>query len=82
MRLLALVTLAAGLAGLPGTVGAQVVIEEPFSRDFSNTPAERFFSENLVHRLNARAVVVGGSREQSVRDPHRRRPPVHVTALF
>ncbi|HTL10847.1 MAG TPA: bifunctional riboflavin kinase/FAD synthetase [Bdellovibrionota bacterium] len=44
---------------LLGKAGAQVVIEEPFSRDFSNTPAERFFSENLVHRLSAEAVVVG-----------------------
>jgi riboflavin kinase/FMN adenylyltransferase len=39
--------------------GADVVIEEPFSRDFSNTTAQQFFSDNLLHRISAEAVVVG-----------------------
>ncbi len=39
--------------------GIDLVIEEPFSREFSTTSPETFFSESLVRKLNAEAIVVG-----------------------
>lgn len=36
-----------------------IVIEEPFSREFSTTSAEKFFAEILIKRLHAQSVVVG-----------------------
>jgi riboflavin kinase / FMN adenylyltransferase len=39
--------------------GVDVVIEEPFSRDFSNTEPQRFFTDVLLHKLSANAIVVG-----------------------
>jgi riboflavin kinase/FMN adenylyltransferase len=42
-----------------GQLGIDVVIEEPFSREFSNTPPEEFFSDVLLHRLSTEAIVVG-----------------------
>jgi riboflavin kinase/FMN adenylyltransferase len=39
--------------------GLDVIIEEPFSREFSTTPPEKFFEEVLLKRLGAEAVVVG-----------------------
>jgi riboflavin kinase / FMN adenylyltransferase len=40
-------------------LGVDVVIEEPFSREFSNTKPEQFFSEVLLRRLSTEAIVVG-----------------------
>ena len=40
-------------------LGVDVVIEEPFSREFSTTAPEQFFKDVLLRRLNAEAVVVG-----------------------
>lgn len=40
-------------------IGIDWVIEEPFSREFSTTEPEAFFSEVLIRRLGAEAVVVG-----------------------
>ena len=39
--------------------GLDLVIEEPFSREFSTTSPERFFEDILVRRLNAVEIVVG-----------------------
>jgi riboflavin kinase/FMN adenylyltransferase len=39
--------------------GIDYVIEQPFSREFSITTAEEFFNDILLHRLNAKEVVVG-----------------------
>lgn len=39
--------------------GVDVVVEEPFSRQFSEFTAEEFFARVLVRQLSARAVVVG-----------------------
>lgn len=36
-----------------------ILVEEPFSRDFSNTSAEEFFNRILVQKLNAFSVIVG-----------------------
>ena len=35
------------------------MIEEPFSREFSNTKPEEFFNDVLLRRLSAEAIVVG-----------------------
>jgi riboflavin kinase / FMN adenylyltransferase len=40
-------------------MGVDVVIEEPFSREFSSISAEKFFSEVLVKRLSACAIYIG-----------------------
>ncbi len=40
-------------------LGVDVTIEEPFSREFSTTTPDQFFSQILLHRLNAQAIVVG-----------------------
>ncbi|MBI4924597.1 MAG: bifunctional riboflavin kinase/FAD synthetase [Bdellovibrio sp.] len=40
-------------------LGVDVVIEEPFSREFSNLTAERFFYEILLHKINVKEIVVG-----------------------
>lgn len=39
--------------------GPDLVIEQPFSREFSSFPAERFFGEVLLRKLSARSIVVG-----------------------
>lgn len=39
--------------------GADVVIEEPFSREFSNTTAEEFVSDLLVKKLGAKVLYLG-----------------------
>lgn len=44
---------------LLGAQGAELVIEEPFSREFSTFTAEKFFGEVLMRRLHAEAIVVG-----------------------
>lgn len=40
-------------------LGLNALIEEPFSREFSNMSAELFFNDVLIHRLSAEAIVVG-----------------------
>lgn len=40
-------------------LGVDVVVEEPFSREFSVTPAKDFFSEVLIKRLGTKELVVG-----------------------
>ncbi len=44
---------------LLGKAGIDLVVEEPFSREFSTTSPETFFSDVLLRRLNAEAIVVG-----------------------
>ncbi len=39
--------------------GIDITLEQPFSREFSITDPEQFFSEVLLKRLNAEAIVVG-----------------------
>ena len=39
--------------------GIDIVIEEPFTRDFSETTADQFFNEIVIKRLHASDVVVG-----------------------
>ncbi|MBI3544499.1 MAG: bifunctional riboflavin kinase/FAD synthetase [Deltaproteobacteria bacterium] len=46
------------LALLEG-IGVDVVIEQPFSREFSTISPEKFFSDVLVKRLSPQAVFVG-----------------------
>lgn len=41
------------------SLGVGVVIEEPFSREFSTIVPEQFFNEVLLRQLSARAIVVG-----------------------
>src|SRR4051812_23906770 len=38
--------------------GLDVIVEEPFSREFSTTTPVNFFNDVLIHRLSAEAVVV------------------------
>jgi riboflavin kinase/FMN adenylyltransferase len=45
--------------GLLGKLGVDVVIEEPFSREFSTLTAEKFVNEVLLKRLSAHALYVG-----------------------
>lgn len=40
-------------------LGLDLMVEEPFSRDFSSMGPEEFFGKILIERLNARAIVVG-----------------------
>ncbi len=40
-------------------LGVDVLIEEPFSREFSTYTPERFFNDVLLSRLDASAIVVG-----------------------
>ncbi len=44
---------------LIGALGVDVLIEEPFSREFSNHSADDFFNLFLLHQLSAQAIVVG-----------------------
>jgi len=46
-------------AELLEAAGVELLIEESFSRDFSTTTAEQFFSDILVGRLGAQEIVVG-----------------------
>jgi riboflavin kinase/FMN adenylyltransferase len=39
--------------------GLDLVIEEPFSREFSTVPPQQFFNDIVLRRLSAEAVVVG-----------------------
>jgi riboflavin kinase/FMN adenylyltransferase len=39
--------------------GPDWVVEEPFSRDFSTIPAQKFFADTLIGKLGAKAIVVG-----------------------
>lgn len=41
------------------SLGFDVLIEEPFSRDFSTLDSKRFFSEILIGVLKAQAIIVG-----------------------
>jgi riboflavin kinase / FMN adenylyltransferase len=40
-------------------LGVDIVIEEPFSREFSTTEPDRFFKEILLQKLGVEAIVVG-----------------------
>lgn len=40
-------------------LGVDLLVEEPFSREFSTTSPEQFFREVLLHRLKAEILVVG-----------------------
>jgi riboflavin kinase/FMN adenylyltransferase len=40
-------------------LGVDFTIEEPFSREFSETESSEFFSDVLLHRLSVEAIVVG-----------------------
>lgn len=44
---------------LMGRLGLDVLIEEPFSRDFSGLQPERFFNDVILRRISAEVVVVG-----------------------
>jgi riboflavin kinase/FMN adenylyltransferase len=44
---------------LIGVIGPDLLIEEPFSRDFSNVPADVFFSEWLIGKLDVTSICVG-----------------------
>lgn len=46
-------------AALIAGMGADLLIEEPFGRRFSNMAAEEFFRDILLRRLSAEAIVVG-----------------------
>jgi riboflavin kinase/FMN adenylyltransferase len=46
-------------AAIIARLGVDVIIEQPFTREFSEIGSEEFFSSVLLHRLNAQAVVVG-----------------------
>lgn len=46
-------------AELLGRCGIDVIIEEPFSREFSTTSPESFFTDSLIRRLSCEAIVVG-----------------------
>lgn len=39
--------------------GIQLTVEEPFSRDFSIVPPEQFFTDALLRKIGAEAIVVG-----------------------
>lgn len=41
------------------SLGVDRVIEQPFSREFSSIPPEKFFNDILVGQLGARGIVVG-----------------------
>lgn len=41
------------------SLGLDLVIEEPFSREFSNTTPEQFFRDYLLRRLNVRFLYLG-----------------------
>lgn len=55
----ALITTYEERAELLERFGLDVLIEEPFSREFSNTAGEEFLTDVLIRKLNARAIVVG-----------------------
>jgi len=40
-------------------LGVDIVIEEPFTREFSTVEPEQFFNDMILHRLSAEAIVVG-----------------------
>jgi riboflavin kinase/FMN adenylyltransferase len=44
---------------LLGHLGVDLLIEEPFSREFSTIEPEQFFTEMILRRLSAEAIVVG-----------------------
>jgi riboflavin kinase/FMN adenylyltransferase len=44
---------------LLGALGIDVIVEEPFSREFSTTTPEQFFTDVVLRRLSAEEVVVG-----------------------
>ena len=44
---------------LLGGLGLDLVIEEPFSREFSQIAPEQFFNNAILNRLSAEAIVVG-----------------------
>ncbi len=46
-------------AELLGKLGIDIVIEEPFSREFSVTEPAQFFTDILLRKLSAEAIVVG-----------------------
>jgi riboflavin kinase/FMN adenylyltransferase len=44
---------------LLGATGLDIMVEEPFSREFSTIAPEQFFSDVLLRQLNAEEIVVG-----------------------
>jgi riboflavin kinase/FMN adenylyltransferase len=44
---------------LLGGLGVDVIVEEPFSREFSTTTPEQFFTDVILRRLSAEEIVVG-----------------------
>lgn len=44
---------------LLGRYGADIVVEEPFSREFSNTSPEQFLEEILIAKLGAKVLYLG-----------------------
>ncbi|HCM41398.1 MAG: riboflavin biosynthesis protein RibF [Bdellovibrionales bacterium GWC1_52_8] len=40
-------------------LGVDLVVEEPFTREFSTIEPEQFFNDLILHRLSAEAIVVG-----------------------
>src|SRR4051812_46356607 len=44
---------------LLGSLGLDIVIEEPFSREFSTTTPEQFFTDMILRRVSAEEIVVG-----------------------
>jgi riboflavin kinase / FMN adenylyltransferase len=44
---------------LLGALGVDVVVEEPFSREFSTTTPEQFFTDVILRRVSAEEIVVG-----------------------
>ncbi len=44
---------------LLASIGIDVVVEEPFSREFSVVAPEQFYTDTILRRLSARSIVVG-----------------------
>ena len=44
---------------LIASLGVDFIVEEPFSREFSETEPSEFFSDILLHRLSTEVIVVG-----------------------
>jgi riboflavin kinase/FMN adenylyltransferase len=44
---------------LLGALGLDVVVEEPFSREFSTTTPDQFFTDVILRRVSAEEIVVG-----------------------
>lgn len=44
---------------LLGSLGLDVIVEEPFSREFSTTTPEEFFTDVILRRISAEEIIVG-----------------------